>query len=79
MRRAIKNKPKLQKELKESKLEKEALIDRINANKASCVRIVDAVYSGVEINIKDASRIIHDHISHCRFVREGADVKMTDF
>ncbi len=79
VRRAIKNKPKLQKELKESKLEKEALIDRINANKTSCVRIVDAVYSGVEINIKDASRIIHDHISHCRFVREGADVKMTDF
>ncbi|MCR4605443.1 MAG: FapA family protein, partial [Eubacterium sp.] len=79
VRRAIKSKPEKQKQLKEAKQEKEDLIDRINANKASCVRIVDAVYSGVELNVKDAQRIIHDHISHCRFVRDGADVKMTDF
>ena len=79
IRRATKLKPAKTKEVKESRMERESLLDRIDANKRACVRIVDNVYSGVEINIKDASRIIHDHISHCRFVREGADVKMVDF
>ncbi|MBO6108492.1 MAG: DUF342 domain-containing protein, partial [Eubacterium sp.] len=78
VRRAAKNKPLLLQELKENKFAREELIDRIDRNKRSCVRVYDAVYAGTELNVKDAQRIIHDPISHCRFVREGADVKMTD-
>lgn len=78
VRRAVKNRPMLIKELKEKRYERETTIDKIDAIKKSCVKVYDAIYAGVEVNVKDATRIIHDHISHCRFVRDGADVKMTD-
>ena len=78
VRRATKNKPILMKELKENRYERECIIERIDNNKRSCVKIYDAVFPGTEISVKDATRIIHDSISHCRFVRDGADVRMTD-
>ena len=78
VKRATKNKPALQKEIRENRHERELLLERIDNNKRSCVKVYDAVYAGTEISVKDAARIIHDHISHCRFVRDGADVKMTD-
>ena len=78
VRRATKNKPILTKELKENRYERECIIERIDNNKRSCVKVYDAVYPGTEISVKDAIRIIHDSISHCRFVRDGADVRMTD-
>ncbi|MEE3467724.1 MAG: FapA family protein [Eubacterium sp.] len=78
VKRAAKSKPALQKELKENRYERESILERIDNNKRSCVKVYDAVYAGTELNVKDASRIIHDPISHCRFVRDGADVRMTD-
>ena len=78
VRRATKEKPALIKEMKENKYERESIIERIDKNKRACVKVYDAVYAGTELSVKDAQRIIHDPISHCRFVRDGADVKMTD-
>lgn len=78
VKRATQSKPALQKELKENRHERDGIVERIDNNKRACVKVYDAVYAGTEISVKDATRIIHDPISHCRFVRDGADVKMTD-
>ena len=78
VKRATKNKPVLLKELKENRYERDNIVERIDNNKRSCVKVYDAIYAGTEVSVKDATRIIHDPISHCRFVRDGADVKMTD-
>ena len=34
------------------------------------------MYSGVKIVVKDAMKIVKDKMTHCRLVREGADVQM---
>ena len=78
VKRATQSKTALQKELKENRYERDNLVERIDNNKRSCVKVYDAIYAGTEVSVKDATRIIHDPISHCRFVRDGADVKMTD-
>ncbi len=78
VRRATKNKPLLIKEQKENRYERESIIERIDVNKRACVKVYDAVYPGTEVSVKDAQRIIHDAVSHCRLVRDGADVKISD-
>ena len=78
VKRATKSKPEMMSQLRENRIEREGLLERIDNCKRSCVKIYGAVYPGTEISIKDASRIIHDSISHARFVREGADVRMKE-
>lgn len=76
LKQAKVNKPILVKKLMDIREEREKLLERIAKNKHSCIRAEGVVYSGVDITVKDARRIQHDQASHCRFVREGADVRI---
>ena len=69
-------KPELVKQIREKKEERERLLRRIEKNKKACIRVDNVVYQGVEIVVKDVKKIQHESVSHCRFVRDGADVKM---
>lgn len=76
IKQATKNKPILMREVRDMKLERENLLTRIEKNKNACIKVEDAVYSGVKIIVRDVSKHIHDNVSHCRFVREGAEVRI---
>lgn len=69
-------KPIMAKKMRKLREEREKLLDRIEKNKHSCIRVEGAVYSGIEVIVKDVRKIQHEQVSHCRFVRDGADVKM---
>lgn len=69
-------KPVLAKKMKGMREEREKLLDRIEKNKHSCIRVEGVVYSGIEVIVKDVRKIQHEQVSHCRFVRDGADVRM---
>ena len=72
LKQATVNKPLLVKQIRELREEREKLLVRIEKNKHSCIRVEGAVYSGIDITIKDVSKIQHEQVSHCRFVRDGA-------
>lgn len=76
LKQATVNKPLLVKQIRELREEREKLLVRIEKNKHSCIRVEGAVYSGIDITIKDVSKIQHEQVSHCRFVRDGADVRI---
>lgn len=77
LKRAALEKPKLQRNIHNDKEERERLLKRIQKNKRACIKAKGVVHPGVDITIKDARKICHEEVSYCRFVREGADVKMT--
>ncbi len=77
IKKAVKQKPSMLKEIRELKDQREKLLIRVEKNKNASIKVEDAVYSGVRISVKDATRVIHDNVSHCRFIREGADVRLT--
>lgn len=77
VKKATISKPVLVKELKTMRHEREALLAMIEKNRNSCIRVEDVVYSGVTIVVKDVMKIQSDKISHCRFVRDGADIRTT--
>lgn len=76
IRQATENKPILKKQIKEMKYEQECLEAMIEKNKHACIRVDGELYSGVKTIVRDAMKIQYDHLCHCRFVRDGADVKM---
>lgn len=75
IRNAAKTKPALAKNLAKMQLDKQAVDHLIDVNKNACIRIQRDVHTGVKVVVKDAMKIIHEHQCHCRFVRDGADVK----
>lgn len=77
LKKVSKSKPSIEKELREMRAERADIKDQIEQNKSSCIRVEREIYSGVKILVKDAMRIVHEPIARCRFVREGADVKIT--
>lgn len=76
LKKATIEKPKLVKSIREKKEERERLLSRIEKNRNACIRVQGVVYSGVDISIKDVRKIQHEQVSHCKMVRDGADVKM---
>lgn len=76
IRKATKIKPVLKKEMREMAYEAEGLQAMIDKNRGSCIKVNGELFPGVKIMVKDAMRIQQEHLSHCRFVRDGADVKM---
>jgi hypothetical protein len=77
IKQATKSKPVVTKELREMKYELEGIQSMIDINRHAAIYVDKEVFAGVKIVIKDAMKIQNEHLSHCRFVREGADVKMT--
>jgi hypothetical protein len=76
IKQATQSKPAMTRELRELKHEKTGLQSLIENNRLASVYVEKEVYAGVKIVVKDAMKIQNEHLSHCRFVREGADVKM---
>ncbi len=76
LKQAKVNKPVLVKKLRQMREEREKLLNRIEKNKRACIRVEGVVYSGVDVMVKDVHKIQHEQVSHCRFVRDGADVRM---
>ena len=79
VKQAVASKPALSRSLREMRIEREDLQTRIDKHKNACVMVEDVVYSGVRLTIKDVMKNVHDNISRCKFVREGADVCMKSF
>lgn len=77
LKKATVSKPQLIKESRQMRQERERILARIAKDRSACVKVEDVVYSGVRLMVKDAQRTVKEQVSHCRFVREGADVKMT--
>lgn len=75
IKQATVNKPIIARELRDMKLKRENILARIERNKSACIKVEDAVYSGVKIVVRDVSKNIHENVSHCRFVREGAEIR----
>lgn len=76
IKQATKMKPGIKKEIREMQYEAESIQAMVDRNRGACIKIYKEVFSGVKIIVKDAMRIQNEHLSHCRFVRDGADVKM---
>ncbi|MCH5264896.1 MAG: DUF342 domain-containing protein [Lachnospiraceae bacterium] len=76
MKTAAMSKPILKKELRKMRREREDILARIEKNRNVCIKVEGTVYPGVNIMVKDATRIVKEEMSHCRLVREGADVQM---
>ena len=76
IKQATVNKPILSKELREMNLERENLLSRIERNKTACIKVEDTVYSGVKVIVRDVSKNINENLAHCRFVRDGADIRI---
>lgn len=75
IKQATVNKPIIAKELREMKLKRENLFTRIENNKNACIKVEDSVYSGVKITVRDVSKNINENVSHCRFVRDGGEIR----
>lgn len=76
IKKATVSKPLLVKELKTMRHEREAILAMIEKNRNSCIRVEDVVYPGVKIMVKDVMKIQNEKTSHCRFVRDGADIRI---
>lgn len=75
IRAASVRKPELVKKIREMCYERENILTRIQKHKSASVRAEGIVYGGVKLTIKDAVRNIREKESHCKYVREGADVR----
>lgn len=51
--------------------------EEIEAYKGVSICVNGNVYSGVKIVMKDIMKIMQENVSHCRFVLEGADIRIT--
>ena len=76
LKRAAGEKPGLIRKIKKIKLERESINERIQRHKNACIKAENTVFPGVDVSVKEASRKIHENLSHCRLVRDGADVKL---
>jgi hypothetical protein len=76
IKQASKSKPILKKDLRRMNYEKECIQALLDINRHANICVEKELYSGVKIVVKDAMKIQNDHTCHCRFVRDGADVKM---
>lgn len=76
IKKATVSKPLLVKELKSMRHEREAILAMVEKNRNSCIRVEDIVYPGVTIIVKDAMKIQNEKTQHCRFVRDGADIRI---
>lgn len=72
---ATASKPKLLKEIENMEVQCQSMQKILQLGTNASIRVEGVVNSGVKIMIKDISRIINDNFSHCKFVREGADIK----
>ncbi len=72
---AAASKPKLKKEIENMELQCQSMKKILELGTNASIRVEGVVNSGVKIMIKDIVRIINDNFSHCKFVREGADIK----
>lgn len=76
IKKAGASKPVLIKEWQEMKYERESILSQVERNKYACIRVEDTLYSGVKLIIKDVMKIQHEKLSHCRIVRDGADLRV---
>lgn len=75
LKTASASKPKIQRKIQSMEEQCEALRKSLKANSNVNIRVEGVVNAGVQIVIKDVSRIMSDRVSRCKFVREGADIK----
>ncbi len=75
LKTASASKPKIQKKIETMQAQCETLRKSLKANTNVSIRVEGVVNSGVQIVIKDVSKIMSDRVSKCKFVREGADIK----
>lgn len=72
-------KPKLEKQIADMEAQYSSLQTVIESAKKVSIKVENIVNPGVKIIIKDVARIINDDVSRCRFVLEGADIKILGY
>ena len=72
-------KPKLEKQIADMEAQYSSLQTVIESAKKVSIKVDNIVNPGVKIIIKDVARIINDDVSRCRFVLEGADIKILGY
>jgi len=63
--------------LNKMKLRLEELQVETESHNNGNIRIIDAIYPGCQISISGVVQFIKTVSKHCRFVKEGADIKLT--
>lgn len=76
LKMAAKTKPILKKQIRDMEHEYDNLQKVIDSTQHASIKVESVVNAGVRIIIQDVTRIINDNVSRCKFVREGADVKI---
>ena len=79
LKMAAVKKPKLEKQIADMEAQYSSLQTVIESAKKVSIKVENIVNPGVKIIIKDVARIINDDVSRCRFVLEGADIKILGY
>lgn len=79
LKMAAVKKPKLKKQIAEMEAQYSSLQTVIESAKKVSIKVENIVNPGVKIVIKDVARIINDDVSRCKFVLEGADIKILGY
>ena len=74
---AVRNKVFLTNKLKQSTMRYEELEEMVENKNNGFVSVSNEVYPGVKVSIGSVSTYIRDEISFVKFIKDGADVKMT--
>ncbi|MCR5797190.1 MAG: FapA family protein [Eubacterium sp.] len=75
LKTAISSKPKLLKEISVLRERIELAEEILERTRRASINVGGKVYSGVKISIHDVSLVISKDTSHCKFVRDGADIR----
>ncbi len=53
------------------------LIEMTDSNANGCIRVQDTIYPGCRITISNVCYYVKNEIQHSRFIKEGADIRVT--
>lgn len=79
LKMAAVKKPKLKKQIAEMEAQYSSLQTVIESAKKVSIKVENIVNPGVKVIIKDVTRVINDDVSRCKFVLEGADIKILGY
>ncbi len=74
-----KQKDDMEKQKQEMMDRTDLLYDSINESTGGCIRVEGTIYPGCKMTISGVMTFVRAESKYCRFIREGADIKMTAY
>lgn len=68
---------RIEEKIADYKLRMQTLQAEIGNYENGSIKIIDTIYPGCKLVISGVTQFVRDVTKHCRFVREGAEIKMT--